>query len=67
MALGKLVVITGVTHGLGRAMAQEFARLGHTVLGCGRSQQEIDRLKEALGKPHDFYAVDISQDDAVKS
>jgi len=67
MASGKLVVITGVTHGLGRAMAQEFARLGHTVLGCGRSQKEIDRLKDALGKPHDFHAVDVSQDDAVKS
>src|SRR5579864_1233986 len=67
MASGKLVVITGVTHGLGRAMAQEFARLGHTVFGCGRSQKEIDRLKDALGKPHDFSAVDVSLDDAVKS
>jgi NAD(P)-dependent dehydrogenase (short-subunit alcohol dehydrogenase family) len=67
MALAKLVVITGVTHGLGRAMAQEFARLGHTVLGCGRSQQEIDQLKKALGKPHDFYAVDVALEDAVKS
>lgn len=67
MASGKLVVITGVTHGLGRAMAKEFAHLGHTVLGCGRSQKEIDRLKGALGAPHDFYAVDVSLDDAVKS
>lgn len=67
MASGKVVVITGVTHGLGRAMAEEFARLGHTVLGCGRSQKEIDRLKEKLDKPHDFYAVDVSLDDAVKS
>lgn len=55
-----VVVITGVTHGLGRAMAEEFARLGHTVLGCGRSQKEIDRLNEKLGKPHDFYSVDVS-------
>lgn len=62
-----VVVITGVTHGLGRAMAEEFARLGHTVLGCGRSQKEIDRLNEKLGKPHDFYSVDVSQDEAVKS
>lgn len=67
MSSGKLVVITGVTHGLGRAMAQEFARLRHTVFGCGRSQKEIDRLKNALGKPHDFHAVDVSLDDAVKS
>jgi NAD(P)-dependent dehydrogenase (short-subunit alcohol dehydrogenase family) len=67
MAHGKLVVITGVSHGLGRAMAEEFARLGHTVLGCGRSQNDIDSLNEKLGKPHDFYSVDVSQDEAVKS
>ncbi len=68
MAPGKLVVvITGVTHGLGRAMAEEFATLGHTVLGCGRSQKEIDGLNAKLGKPHDFYSVDVSQDEAVKS
>lgn len=67
MTPGKVVVITGATYGLGRAMAEEFARLGHTVLGCGRSQKEIDRLKEKFGGPHDFYAVDVSLDEAVKS
>ena len=67
MPNGKTIVVTGVTSGLGRAMAEEFARHGHTVLGCGRSQKRIDELKEKFGKPHDFYAVDVSQDDAVKS
>ncbi len=63
----KLVLITGVTRGLGRAMACEFARRGHTVLGCGRSQGAIERLNRELGKPHDFYAVDVSSDEAVQS
>jgi NAD(P)-dependent dehydrogenase (short-subunit alcohol dehydrogenase family) len=67
MASAKTIVVTGVTTGLGRAMAEEFARLGHTVLGCGRSQKRIDELKEKFAKPHDFYAVDVSSDDAVKS
>jgi len=67
MPSGKIIVITGVSYGLGRAMVEEFARLGHTVLGCGRSQEKIDRLKEKFGKPHDFYSVDVSSDDAVKS
>src|SRR5215475_3850696 len=62
----KFVVITGVTRGLGRAMAQEFARLGHTVVGCGRSQKEIAELRTELGKPHDFEQVDVSADDEVK-
>src|ERR1041385_7119987 len=63
----KTVVITGVTHGIGRAMAEEFARLGHTVLGCARSQKQIDALKEKFGQPHDFYSVDVSLDESVKS
>jgi NAD(P)-dependent dehydrogenase (short-subunit alcohol dehydrogenase family) len=62
-----LVLITGVTRGLGRAMAEEFARLGHTVLGCGRSKKAIDQLRQNIGGPHDFYAVDVASDDEVKS
>jgi NAD(P)-dependent dehydrogenase (short-subunit alcohol dehydrogenase family) len=56
----KLVVLTGVTRGLGRAMADEFVRLGHTVLGCGRSRTEIARLAAQFGAPHHFCAVDVS-------
>ncbi len=63
----KIILLTGVTRGLGRALAAEFARLGHRVLGCGRSQKEIRKLNEQFGPPHDFYAVDVTSDDAVKS
>ncbi|HLH56667.1 MAG TPA: SDR family oxidoreductase [Verrucomicrobiae bacterium] len=64
---GRLVVITGATRGLGRAMVDEFVARGHTVLGCGRSRKEIDGLHRKFSMPHDFYAVDISSDDEVKS
>ena len=64
---GKLIVITGATRGLGRAMVGEFIRLGHTVLGCGRSGKEIDRLRKMHGAPHDFYPVDVASDTAMKS
>jgi NAD(P)-dependent dehydrogenase (short-subunit alcohol dehydrogenase family) len=63
----KLVVITGVTRGLGRAMAEEFVRLGNTVAGCGRSQKEIAELRAEIGKPHDFAVVDVASDAEVKS
>jgi NAD(P)-dependent dehydrogenase (short-subunit alcohol dehydrogenase family) len=66
MPESKIVVITGVTHGLGRAMVDEFARRGHTVLGCGRSQSEIDKLSRKFARPHQFQAVDVSLDEAVK-
>ena len=61
------VAITGVTRGLGRAMAKEFARLGHTVVGCGRSEKEIARLRREHGKPHDFAVVDVASDEQVKA
>src|SRR3974390_1284171 len=64
---GKTVVITGVTRGLGRALVEQFVRLRHTVLGCGRSRKEIEQLRRRFHLPHDFYAVDVSSDDEVKS
>src|ERR1700690_3191319 len=64
-ANGKIVLITGVSRGLGRAMAEEFIRLGHTVVGCGRSPDEIARLQKQFGAPHDFAVVDVASDGQV--
>jgi NAD(P)-dependent dehydrogenase (short-subunit alcohol dehydrogenase family) len=64
---GKVVLITGVTRGLGRAMVDEFVRLGHTVLGCGRSKDGVERFRRQIGPPHDFAAVDVASDDEVKA
>jgi NAD(P)-dependent dehydrogenase (short-subunit alcohol dehydrogenase family) len=63
----KIVLITGVTRGLGRAMADEFARHAHTVLGCGRSRQGIEQLGRQFGSPHDFSVVDVASDNEVKA
>ena len=62
----KTIVITGVTRGLGRAMADEFIRLGHTVLGCGRSEREIETLRKRYSDPHDFDVVDVANHENVK-
>jgi NAD(P)-dependent dehydrogenase (short-subunit alcohol dehydrogenase family) len=67
MAHRQLIVITGVTHGLGRAMVDQFVRMGHTVMGCGRAAKEIARLSQTYGAPHRFTAVDISSDTAVEA
>ncbi len=67
MDRGKIILITGVTRGLGRALAAEFIRLGHTVLGCGRSEADIKKLRQTYGTPHDFYPVNVASDSAVKS
>ena len=62
---GKTILITGATRGLGRAMVEEFARLGHTSIGCGRSRLEIERLQAQFPKPHQFSVVDVASDEEV--
>jgi NAD(P)-dependent dehydrogenase (short-subunit alcohol dehydrogenase family) len=63
--VNKCSVITGVTRGLGRALAERFRDLGHTVLGCGRTADAIARLRPAFGPPHDLDTVDVADDDQV--
>jgi len=48
-------------------MAGEFARLGHVVLGCGRSQQAVEELRQFFGKAHDFEVVDVASDGRVQA
>jgi NAD(P)-dependent dehydrogenase (short-subunit alcohol dehydrogenase family) len=61
------MVITGVSRGLGLAMVACFIRRGHTVFGCARSQQAIDRLRRCSGSPHAFELVDVADDKQVES
>ena len=63
--MAKRIVITGVTRGIGRGLTEEFARLGQTVIGCGRSADPVAALQSALGQPHDIAAVDVIDDRAV--
>lgn len=63
----KTVVITGVTRGLGRAMADKLIALGHTVLGCGRSRDQIEQLQQQYPKRHDFDVVNVASDSEVQA
>lgn len=38
------VLITGASRGLGKALAMEFARLGHPVALCARGRDELERV-----------------------
>jgi NAD(P)-dependent dehydrogenase (short-subunit alcohol dehydrogenase family) len=61
----KTILITGVSRGLGRAMTEEFIRLGHVVIGCGRSEKEIALLQKQFPAPNDFSVVNIADDSQV--
>ena len=63
--MGMKIVITGATRGLGRALAEEFIRGGHTVLGCGRGGEAIFDLRMTYQAPHDFSVVDVALDNKV--
>ena len=54
------ILITGVTRGLGRALAEWYIANGHTVIGCGRSA-EILNLRFTHPAPHDFTALDVTK------
>ena len=58
----KVILITGVTRGLGRALTEEFVRLGQVVAGCGRSEREIAQLTNRFPAPNDFAAVNVADD-----
>lgn len=67
MSKDRTIIITGVTRGLGLALAHELAHLGHTVLGCGRSSEAIAELRQTLPAPHDFEALDVADSAAVEA
>jgi NAD(P)-dependent dehydrogenase (short-subunit alcohol dehydrogenase family) len=63
----KLIVITGVSKGLGQAMTEGFIQLGHTVLGCARSQTAVEELNQKFGSPHQFTALDVANEEQVQT
>lgn len=62
--MGKTIVITGVTRGLGRALADWFMAHGHTVVGCGRSPEVLE-MRFNYPAPNDFAFVDVVEENKV--
>lgn len=63
----RTILITGATRGIGRALAERLAGMGHTVIGCGRSVAEIKVLRADPGAPHRFDPLDVSDWEAVSA
>jgi dehydrogenase/reductase SDR family member 7B len=67
---GKVVIITGATSGIGKALAFEFGKMGSCVVITGRRTEELNIVQLALeqkGVPCLSVAGDVSKEaDAMK-
>jgi NAD(P)-dependent dehydrogenase (short-subunit alcohol dehydrogenase family) len=66
MSDSRLIVMTGATRGLGRAMTEGFLQRGHTVVGCGRSESHLADLRELASGKGRFSVVDVAEEAAVR-
>ncbi len=60
----KLVVVTGGTKGIGKAILTLFASNGYSVVTCSRNEEDLDALKAELSEKFDckvnVHAADLS-------
>ncbi|XP_038892447.1 NADPH-dependent pterin aldehyde reductase-like isoform X6 [Benincasa hispida] len=71
MEVSKKVLITGVSKGLGRALALELATHNHTIIGCSRSQLKLDSLQDELSRlypnnHHLLFNVDVTSNSNIE-
>lgn len=61
------ILVTGVTAGFGKAIAELLISKGHTVIGTGRRQEKLDELKTQLGDNFIPLNFDVSDLPATKT
>ncbi|QRM88590.1 SDR family NAD(P)-dependent oxidoreductase [Lacinutrix sp. WUR7] len=63
----KTALITGATSGIGRATAHELAKHGINLILCGRRQERLDTIQQALRKETNVHTLnfDVRDKDAV--
>jgi NAD(P)-dependent dehydrogenase (short-subunit alcohol dehydrogenase family) len=70
VASGKVVLITGASSGIGRAVCQHLAESGATVVGVARSKDKLEEMRkdvEAAGGKAFVYPTDLSDPDSCRA
>ncbi len=72
MSVSKTVLITGITKGIGRSLAELFAANGFNVAGCARNEKEINAFKADLWNTYEnqrflIASVDVSDKIALQA
>ena len=66
--IGKTVLITGASSGIGRATAIECAKLGATCVLCGRNEQRLQETLQALeGANHIVLVADLLSEEGIQA
>ncbi|MGH7687884.1 MAG: SDR family oxidoreductase [Candidatus Dormibacteria bacterium] len=66
----KVVLITGASSGIGRAVANHLAHSGATVIGVSRTEEKLEEMRAevtALGGRAFIYPTDLSDPDACRA
>lgn len=67
---GKIMLVTGATSGIGRAVALRGAKEGATVIAVGRNEERGNAVVEAIENKEGkavFKKCDVSDKEAVKN
>ncbi len=64
---GKVIAITGANGGLGRALAQRFAKEGEKVVLMGRSLEKVQEVASGIGRDGLAVVCDVTRPDSVRA
>ena len=64
---GKVAIVTGASRGIGRAIAEIFAREGARVVICGRKQETLDQVASEIGPSVKPIACHVGRADQIEN